>query len=561
MDIYPTYSANDANGRRYTVSFGHADEPIDAFKPADGVEALKAFYRRQGSAFSLGDQSVLARMCGDFVHPPVAGASRFFHEAVKLTEIMGLRWTDGRDRDELTERMNIARLVYVNGVYSVQRSIENKIILPLLEIFQSQMSLSKREILDVLDCIWCRESIAIVDQAKQNFSEQISQIERRHGHSLNVSNLNKLKQFAGFMNSLVEVMTKDLNAIENLLFEARRLDDISVLSQDIAPRLLIGIERWYEGYKQLTRIVRRMELGHWMKILERELIAPLRPLQGSDFIRQVKMGGYRRKFLRAEGVLKRIILNWEESLRGLRETGNFNETLRGLFSDISHYSRGIISKPIMNLAFLSNKLKDVESKSDEDDIVRFKAEADRWARIEDGFLNRMGEGPVLDEIETLFGGYGIVVRKAMLPDSLNDNGDLLMTLVHLLLNTVKYTPELGREVVVKAEGPRGGYANRIIVRDNGPGIPLDRQMELKINEPSEKVTPVKSERGLGMGLHDVRTRLLPNLNGVSMNIKTAPNLGTAVTLSFDAISRPLNDQLKVTGRMFTPPSRSGPVPR
>ncbi|MBW4700257.1 MAG: HAMP domain-containing histidine kinase [Aphanocapsa lilacina HA4352-LM1] len=97
-------------------------------------------------------------------------------------------------------------------------------------------------------------------------------------------------------------------------------------------------------------------------------------------------------------------------------------------------------------------------------------------------------------------------------------------LANLLDNAVKYTPE-GGSVILSARDTGGG-AVQITVEDTGPG--MDAQVLKRATERFWRADPARSGGGFGLGLA-IAERLC-RLQGVGLEIASAPGRGTAVIL-------------------------------
>jgi signal transduction histidine kinase len=110
-----------------------------------------------------------------------------------------------------------------------------------------------------------------------------------------------------------------------------------------------------------------------------------------------------------------------------------------------------------------------------------------------------------------------------------DTRALRQSILNLLSNSVKFTPDGGRITVMAVPDHVEGY--RISVTDNGRGIPED-QIE-KVLEPFSQVEEDIERRqheGSGLGLSIVRSFM--ELHGGQISIESEIDKGTSVHLDF-----------------------------
>ncbi|MFD6418306.1 ATP-binding protein [Streptomyces sp. NPDC060194] len=132
-----------------------------------------------------------------------------------------------------------------------------------------------------------------------------------------------------------------------------------------------------------------------------------------------------------------------------------------------------------------------------------------------------------------------VVRPERLPDVRADETRLYEILVNLLVNAAKYAADRPDRTVAiaveRAAVPGGGTADAIVVRDNGIGIPADRQEEVfdlfrRLHGPGEH------GGGTGVGLAVVR-RIVEH-HGGRLWLDSAPGRGTAFLFTLGGPDQP-----------------------
>lgn len=115
-----------------------------------------------------------------------------------------------------------------------------------------------------------------------------------------------------------------------------------------------------------------------------------------------------------------------------------------------------------------------------------------------------------------------------LPEAAFDSGRVLQVLTNLLSNALKFTKGPGRvELSVRCEGDHLAF----YVRDNGPGIPEDKQEA--IFERFRQVD-THDRRGHGLGLHISRS--IVEAHGGEIGVESTPGQGSTFffTLPLDA---------------------------
>ena len=111
---------------------------------------------------------------------------------------------------------------------------------------------------------------------------------------------------------------------------------------------------------------------------------------------------------------------------------------------------------------------------------------------------------------------------------LGDERALKQILLNLLWNAVKYTPNGGSVVLTVGNGA----GLRMVVRDNGPGIPEDEQR--RIFEPFVQGDDARRLGIEGSGLGLALCRRLAEMHDAKLVLESATGQGTTVTVRFPA---------------------------
>ena len=112
-----------------------------------------------------------------------------------------------------------------------------------------------------------------------------------------------------------------------------------------------------------------------------------------------------------------------------------------------------------------------------------------------------------------------------LPTAFVDKRAVKQILLNLLSNAVKFTPDGGK---ISVHTDRWKDAIRIVVTDNGVGIPADQLADITSPFFKGVTNPHVAEKGWGLGL--AISRSLVGLNDGMMSIKSEPMKGTSVTV-------------------------------
>ena len=137
---------------------------------------------------------------------------------------------------------------------------------------------------------------------------------------------------------------------------------------------------------------------------------------------------------------------------------------------------------------------------------------------------------------------GLPLTLSVLPDLTPLEGDrrlVSLILVNLVGNAIKFTERGAVEVSVGCDGGQ----HRMVVKDSGPGIPLDRQH--LVFEPFEQLEPVRYKHtpGVGLGLSLVREML--DAIGGRVELSSAVGMGSTFTVLLPSIAT----ALRASGRL------------
>ncbi len=124
--------------------------------------------------------------------------------------------------------------------------------------------------------------------------------------------------------------------------------------------------------------------------------------------------------------------------------------------------------------------------------------------------------------EALAAGCALTLHAGAPVTGLWDAGRLEQILSNLLANAIKYGARRPIEVTVDEAAGRA----RLVVRDHGIGIPLDRQP--RIFERFERAVPREHYGGFGLGLYIVR--LIVEALGGTVGVHSAPDAGSTFTV-------------------------------
>mgnify|MGYP006428662531 CR=1 FL=1 len=114
------------------------------------------------------------------------------------------------------------------------------------------------------------------------------------------------------------------------------------------------------------------------------------------------------------------------------------------------------------------------------------------------------------------------------PILLGDERALKQILLNLIWNATKYTPENGA-VTVEV---RRGVGVEVIVKDNGPGIPLNEQD--RVFEPFAQGKAARKDGVEGTGLGLALSRRLAEMHEADLTLESAEGAGTTIRVCFPA---------------------------
>jgi PAS domain S-box-containing protein len=130
------------------------------------------------------------------------------------------------------------------------------------------------------------------------------------------------------------------------------------------------------------------------------------------------------------------------------------------------------------------------------------------------------------------------------PDLLVDHRAFGQVLINVIGNACKFTPPEG-QIVLTCDWQSPGL--RLIIADNGPGIPANMIEEM--GKPFRQVESAYSRRHSGTGLGLYISRSLMRLHGGDLEIASTLGQGTAITLNFpeDCVLRALDVPVRAAG--------------
>ncbi len=129
-----------------------------------------------------------------------------------------------------------------------------------------------------------------------------------------------------------------------------------------------------------------------------------------------------------------------------------------------------------------------------------------------------------------------------------DAEKLEQVVANVLSNAFKFTPECGAIRIAVAPGPE---AARIVVRDNGPGIPPDRLPHLFERFYQSDEAGVSEQHGSGIGL--ALARDLTELHGGAIAAESTPGFGATFTITLPLGRRHLRDDQVAPAALPWPP--------
>lgn len=129
---------------------------------------------------------------------------------------------------------------------------------------------------------------------------------------------------------------------------------------------------------------------------------------------------------------------------------------------------------------------------------------------------------------------------------------LTMLVDNLVVNAVTYSRDGGEVEITCEPGPEPGTAARLTVRDHGLGIPADKLPHIfdDYYRTEEAVAHNRTSTGLGLAI----VRQVARAEGATIEVESAPGLGTTFTVSFPAgsLPGPVPDRFSTTQRFNSP---------
>ncbi len=187
---------------------------------------------------------------------------------------------------------------------------------------------------------------------------------------------------------------------------------------------------------------------------------------------------------------------------------------------IEHYLKGIHASSL-HLGRMIENLLDVS-----------KIESDRLEILPESVCLAEMIGTVIHSVTSLVAGKNLRMQTEVSKDLqvMADRDALQEILSNLIENAIKYSPE-GKTISVEAHGTEGRVV--ISVRDEGMGIPAEKQKA--IFEKFERVSQDKKtrEKGLGLGLYIVK-KLVEAQNG-AIHVQSQIGVGSTFTVTLPGV--------------------------
>ncbi len=238
-------------------------------------------------------------------------------------------------------------------------------------------------------------------------------------------------------------------------------------------------------------------------------------------------------------------LNTETNLeRMAQELQGKNDLITDFFTNISHEFKTPLSIILVNLQLMEYRMKNNSARHEGLDkaitvmrqnslrLLRLIGNLLDVTKIDAGFMNpQFAEGDVVELVRGLVESVGDIATKAELsvrftsscPSRLMplDSEKMERVILNLLSNAIKHTPAGGS---IEVQLQCGADAVLLSVRDNGEGIPQDRQEVIfdRFRQANSSLT--RSSEGCGIGLS--LTRALVELMKGRIWVTSAPGVGS-----------------------------------
>jgi signal transduction histidine kinase len=121
----------------------------------------------------------------------------------------------------------------------------------------------------------------------------------------------------------------------------------------------------------------------------------------------------------------------------------------------------------------------------------------------------------------------VVTLPTNLPDVLGDERRIKQIVINLLSNAIKFTPAGGTVAIKAKQSPSG-----LLLEVSDTGIGIEEADLPKVLERFGQVDSNLSRKHIGTGLGLPLVKQLIELHGGSLCIKSKPNVGTAITVTF-----------------------------
>jgi signal transduction histidine kinase len=240
------------------------------------------------------------------------------------------------------------------------------------------------------------------------------------------------------------------------------------------------------------------------------------------------------------------------------ELENLNDTKNKLFSILAHDLRSPLSS-IQNYLEIFNdfKLNDDEKQSIKNDLLNSTQNTQQmlsnllfWSKSQmEGLVVNLVRLDLKETLQSTFDIHKIIAAEKgiLLTDHLKKNilivadADMLQLIIrNLINNAIKFTAP-GGEIAISADTT--GKSCRIIIKDNGLGIPYNQQDDL-FSLKANSTFGTRNEKGVGLGL--VLCKEFTELQGGTISFDSMPGVGTTFYVCLD--SYPGENESNVAGK-------------